>query len=120
MSERLTKWVEMLARVRRTAKDEEGIQFPQLRQVVFESVCDVARDCPDALLDDSGMARPLPPECPPEGDWDVMVLPTSPYYDGAVEALAMFKLHAADALDVKQDGTARAWEQRYLRLTRGG
>jgi hypothetical protein len=118
MGERLTTWNEMLARVRRRAKDEGKALWPddKLKPVVFESVLDLARDCPDALLGERGRVTPLPPAVL---NWDTN-LPTSPYYDPAIESLALYKLHAADALDVKDESLANHWLARYRQLTRGG
>ena len=116
--ERLTTWNEMLERVRRQAKDGTAAVWNDLhlRAVLFDAVQDLARDCPDALLDDAGNPRALPPQVL---DWNMM-LPTSPFYDAALEALALYKLHAADALDVKDESLARHWLGRYTALTRGG
>lgn len=118
MGERFTTWNEMLARVRRRVKDTEGVEFSDesLKPVLFEAVLDLARDCPDALLGERGRVKPLPPEVL---DWSAM-LPTSPFYDGAVEAMAMYKLHVSDAGDVKDESLARHWLGRYQQLTRGG
>ena len=117
MAEKLTSWSEMLARVRRTAKDPDGVEYPDelLKPLLFSAVLDLARDCPDALLGERGRTRPLPPEVL---DWDAM-LPTSPFYDAAVEALALYKLHVSDAGDVKDESLARHWLGRYQQLTRG-
>jgi len=118
MSERLTTWEEMVQRVRRQAKDENGAIWPDLhlRAVVFDAARDLCRDCPDALLDGRGRAAPLPVEVM---DWDSL-LPTSPFYDAALEALALYKLHVSDASDVKDESLANHWLGRYRQLTRGG
>ncbi|MBR6021667.1 MAG: hypothetical protein IK066_04530 [Kiritimatiellae bacterium] len=118
MGEKLTTWNEMLARVRRSAKDEAGAVWPEAtaKAVVFEAVLDLARDCPDALLGERGRMTPLPPEVL---DWN-QHLPTAPFYDAAVEALAVYKLAVSDAADVKDESLARHWLGRYQQLTRGG
>ena len=116
--DRLTTWNELLDRVRRQAKDENKAVWDDLhmRAVVFDTVRDLARDCPEAMLDALGRPSPLPVEVL---DWDSF-LPTAPYYDAALEALALYKLHVSDAADVKDESLARHWLGRYQQLTHGG
>ena len=118
MGERLTTWEEMVTRVRRQAKDTAGAVWTDLHicAVVFDAVKDLARDCPEALLDGLGRASPLPVEVQAWAE----NMPTAPFYDAAVEALALYKLHVSDAADVKDESLARHWLGRYQQLTRGG
>lgn len=120
MSERLTTWNEMLGRVKRQAKDfDENARIwtdDHLKSVLFDAVKDLARDCPDALMDARGHYSPLPFTVL---DWDLN-LPTAPYYEAALEALCLYKLTAADSADVKDESRANNYLTRYRQLTHGG
>lgn len=119
--ERLTTWAEMLGRVRRAIKDESGALNPdaKVKAAIFDAVLDLARDCPDARLGPRSRQTDLPPDVDAV-DWDYSNLPTSAYYDAAVEALACHKILVADASDVKDESLARHWLTRYQQMTRGG
>lgn len=111
-------WNEMLSRVRRQAKDEGSALFADetLKGLVLDAARDLGRARPEALLSRNGLRRSIPaewPEDPTEG------MPVDDFYEEALVALVLSKLHLRDAQDAKDESLGAYWERRYRELIGG-
>jgi hypothetical protein len=112
-------FAQMLARVRRQAKDEEAAVWTDatVQACVLDALREIAQRRPESRLKKNGGMHDIsPPVWPQNQDAPI---PIDDWYEEALAALATSKLHLRDALDAKDESLGNYWAHRATELIGG-